>query len=160
MQKSSLLRFFSVNSLPLGNRNFLCPVTTPAPRKSVLEDSRRMLEQVLVFGAFCANIEAHLLLMKCPIHEWPNMWKLSPAILCKFASADSNTTECTRDFAKARLLRSHHRASTPRVQPKNQGRIACRLILPHAVGRLRTDHREVRYCLVEQDCCDSLQIDE
>ena len=64
MQQSPRLCFVSVNSLPLGDRNLLCPVATPEPRKSVLKHSRRMLEQILIFGAFCANIETHLLLMK------------------------------------------------------------------------------------------------
>lgn len=44
MQQSPLLCLFSVNSLPLGDRNFLCSVATPEPRKSVLEDSRLMFE--------------------------------------------------------------------------------------------------------------------
>src|SRR5215467_14447410 len=69
MQQSPRLCFFSVDFLPLGDRNFLRPVAAPAPRKSVLKHPRLMLEEILIFGAFCANIEAHLLLMKCPIHE-------------------------------------------------------------------------------------------
>ena len=52
-------------------------------RKSVLKHSRRMLEEILIFGAFCAKIEAHLLLMKCPIHEWSSKWEWSPADLRK-----------------------------------------------------------------------------
>ena len=71
MQQYSRPLFFYVDPLPLGDRNFLCPVATPKPRKSVLQHSRRMLEQMLIFGAFCASIETHLLLVKCPIREWP-----------------------------------------------------------------------------------------
>jgi len=44
MQPSPRLCFFSVDSLPLGDGNFLCPVATPEPRKSVLKHSSRMLE--------------------------------------------------------------------------------------------------------------------
>jgi hypothetical protein len=43
MQQSLLLCFFSVDSLPLGDRNFLCPVAAPAPRKPILQNSRRVL---------------------------------------------------------------------------------------------------------------------
>jgi hypothetical protein len=68
MQQSPLPCFLSVDFLPLGDRNFLCPVATSEPRKSVLKNSRRMLEKILTFSAFCTNIEADLRLMKCPIH--------------------------------------------------------------------------------------------
>jgi hypothetical protein len=88
MQQSPLLCFLSVDSLPLGDRNFFCPVATPEPRESVLQDSRRMLEQILTFGAFCANIEAHLLLMKCPIHESPSMWGMESNDLTQIAYVD------------------------------------------------------------------------
>jgi hypothetical protein len=44
MQHSLRLCFFSVDSLPLGDRNLLRPVATPESRKSVLKHSRRMLE--------------------------------------------------------------------------------------------------------------------
>ena len=76
-----------VDSLPLGDRNFICSIAATAPRKSVLKHPRLMLEEILIFGAFCANIEPHLLLTKCPIHrlswEWETgtLRKLLPQIL-------------------------------------------------------------------------------
>ena len=69
MQQSALLCFFSVDSLPLGDRNFLCPVAAPAPRKPILQNSCWMLEEIIIFGTFYANIEADLRLMECPIHQ-------------------------------------------------------------------------------------------
>ena len=44
MHQSPLLCFFSVDSLPLGDRNFLGPVAASAPRKPILQNSCRVLE--------------------------------------------------------------------------------------------------------------------
>ena len=69
MQQSPHMCRFSMGTFPLGDRYFLRPVAPAEPRQSVLKHPRRMLKQVLIFRAFRANVEAHLLLMKCPIHE-------------------------------------------------------------------------------------------
>ncbi len=78
MQQSLRLGFFSVDSLPFRDRNFLRPVGASSPGKAILEHSGRVREQILVLGAFRANIEAHLRLMMCPVHKRPNARGIAP----------------------------------------------------------------------------------
>ena len=69
MQQPSLFRLFQVNFFPIGNSGPPGPVATPAPRKPILQNPCRVLEQPLILFAFCANVEADLRLMECPIHQ-------------------------------------------------------------------------------------------
>ena len=68
MQQSPIFDFFQVDFFPLGNAGSSGPVAAPAPRKPILQNPGRVLEQKLVFFAFSANVEAYLRLMECPIH--------------------------------------------------------------------------------------------
>ena len=70
MQQPPLFRFFQVDFFPLGNTGPSGPVAAPAPSKPILQNSRLVVEQELIFFAFCANVEAYLRFMECPIHLW------------------------------------------------------------------------------------------
>jgi hypothetical protein len=70
MQQPSFFRFFQVDFFPLGNAGPLGPVAAPAPRQPILQNSRLVVEHKLIFFAFCADVEAYLRLMECPIHSW------------------------------------------------------------------------------------------
>jgi hypothetical protein len=59
MQQPSIFRFFHVDFLPLWDRGPSGPVAAPAPRNPILQNSARMLEQLLVFFTLCANGEAY-----------------------------------------------------------------------------------------------------
>ena len=58
MQQLSFCRLVQVDFFPLGNTGPSGPVAAPAPRKPILQDSRLVVEQKLIFFAFCANVEA------------------------------------------------------------------------------------------------------
>ena len=62
-----------MDSFPLGDGNLLSPVAAPKPYELILQHSCRMLEQILVLRAFCANIKPHFRPMNCPIHYWPTI---------------------------------------------------------------------------------------
>ena len=68
MQQASLFRFFQVDPFPVGNGRLCGPITAAAPCKPILQDSGLVLEQALILGAFCADVEADLRFVECPIH--------------------------------------------------------------------------------------------
>ncbi len=68
MQQLSFCRLFQIDFFPLGNAGMSGPVAAPAARQPILENSRLVVEQKLIFFAFCAEVEAYLRLMECPIH--------------------------------------------------------------------------------------------
>lgn len=67
VQQPSCLSLFSINSFPLGDRNFLRAVAASESRKSILEYSCLMIAEVLVFCAFGPNIKSHFGLVKRPV---------------------------------------------------------------------------------------------
>ena len=69
MRQLSFCRLFQLDFFPLGNAGPSGPVAAPAPREPILQKSRLVVEQKLIFFAFCANVEPYLRLMECRIHR-------------------------------------------------------------------------------------------
>ena len=74
MQQTSGLRLSSIDSFPLGDGNFPRPVTTTAPRHSVLKHSCLKIKEALILRSFGADLESKFALPKCPIRHWFLAW--------------------------------------------------------------------------------------
>jgi len=74
MQQSALLRFVLENSLPLRQVMLPGPISPAASHHPVLQNSCRVREQPLIFGAFCSGVKSYLRLINCPIHDLPLGW--------------------------------------------------------------------------------------
>ena len=77
MQQSSGLRLSPIDSFPLGDGNFPRPVPTAAARKSVLQHSCLMIEEMLILGALRADLKSKFALLKCPIRHRLFSWEWS-----------------------------------------------------------------------------------
>jgi hypothetical protein len=94
MQQMSRLSLSSIDSFPLGDRNFLRAVAPSESHKSILKHLCLMIEEILVFCTFGPNIKSHFGLMKCPICHGFISESGVPAAL--FVGATSG--DCTLDL--------------------------------------------------------------